>query len=437
MMTKIFSTAFFLLLLFNSAFGQFSKVKIGTESTGDSALTLKLVARIQSFNAFTGNKTDIYDRFINSPKSALILEKTFNSRPEKKLYINNLEGGTTSVYDITDTFKKVGEIRHSFSAKNAALFKETNFPGYEFRIRKAQPNTFIGKPVEMCLSNNNKYLWVPYYRRDYDKQATEPSALAVIDVDSDKIVRVFPTAPLPKMVASSQDNKYIAVTNWGDNTVHLIDVSSADPAKFQYAFHFVVDYRMNLNFGKTVDRDNYCGLCLRGTVFTPDSNYLFVGRMGGGGIAVFDLKNKKYLGTVFGTKSNVRHLAINGGYLFVSSNNEGIVAKTKWNDLLNYGRAAAWQKNKPYNNWQTAFTGKGARTITLTADGAYLFANANNESKISIVRTADMKTIGSVRADPFPVGMAIDKENKYLVVTAQGRKNKGGNSVMVYEIKRK
>ncbi|MGZ3945117.1 MAG: YncE family protein, partial [Mucilaginibacter sp.] len=111
--------------------------------------------------------------------------------------------------------------------------------------------------------------------------------------------------------------------------------------------------------------------------------------------------------------------------------------KTKWKELLGFFLKREGQTNIQYKNWQLAFTGLGARTITITADGKYLFANANNESKVSIVRTSDMKTIGSVRADPYPVGMTIDKSNKYLVVTAQGRNDKGGNSVMIYEIVRK
>ena len=166
------------------AYCQPAKIAIGTASTGSAEIMLKLVARIQSYNPRTHNKLDFYDTSINSPKSALILEKTVNGKTIKKLYINNLEGGTTSIYDITDTFKKIGEIRHNFSRKDSGLFKETNFPGYSFKLRKAHPNIFTGKPVEMCLSNNNKYLWVPYYRRDYDPLATEPSAIALIDVDS-------------------------------------------------------------------------------------------------------------------------------------------------------------------------------------------------------------------------------------------------------------
>jgi DNA-binding beta-propeller fold protein YncE len=414
------------------------RVRIGVRSVGSPEVKLKLVARLQALDSTRLNKHDFFDKAIYSPKSALILEKTVNGKNIKVLYINSLEGGETVAYDMNDSLKKIAEIKHTFTDADSALFKETNFPGYSFKPGRTNPNVFTGKPVEMCLSNNDKYLWVPYYRRDYDEHATEPSAVALIDVDSNKIIRVFPSAPLPKMVACSEDGKYVSITNWGDNTVHLIDISSGDPKQFQYVAHFVVDYKLNLNnFGKKVDRDVACGLCLRGTVFTPDSNYLFVGRMGGGGIAIFDIRGKKYLGSVFGTKTNVRHLVISGDYLYLSSNNDGIVEKTKWKNLLNSFLAKRGQKNIQYNKWQLTVTGKGARTITVTSDGAYLFANANEESKISIVRTKDMKTIGSVNADSYPVGMTMDKSNKYLVVTAQGRHDKGGNSVMIYEITRR
>jgi len=414
------------------------RVRIGVQSIGSPEVKLKLVARLQALDSTRLKKFDFYDKAIYSPKSVHILEKTVNGKSIKKLYVNSLEGGQTVVYDMNDSLKKIAVINHTFTKADSALFKETNFPGYTFKPGRTDTNVFTGKPVEMCLSNNDKYLWVPYYRRDYDPLAQEPSAMAIIDVDSDKIVRVMPTAPLPKMVACSQDNKFIAVTNWGDNTVHLIDISSGDPQKFQYVAHFVVDYKLNLtNFGKKVDRDVACGLCLRGTVFTPDSSYLFVGRMGGGGIAIFDIKGKKYLGSIFGTKTNVRHLVISGDYLYLSSNNDGVVEKTKWKDLLNSFLEKQGQKNIQYTKWQLTATGKGARTINVTSDGKYLFANANEESKISIVRTSDMKTIGFVNADSYPVGMTMDKSNKYLVVTAQGRRNKGGNSVMIYEITRR
>lgn len=422
-------------------------IAIGTQSTGTTDISLKLVARIQALDSVPQNKSDIYDKAVYSPKSAHIVEKTVNGKNVKKLYVNSLEGFQTVIYDMNDHFKKIGVIKYDFTRADAGLFKETQFPGYHFKPGRKHPNVFKGKPVEMCTSNNDKYLWIPYYRRDYDPLAQEPSALALIDVDQDKIIRVFPTAPLPKMVACSPDGKLIAVTNWGDNTVHLIDISSGDPNQFHYIAHFIVDYKLNLeNFAKNTDRDVACGLCLRGTVFTPDSNYLLVGRMTGGGIAIFDLKGHKYLGSLFGTKPRVRHLVIYGDYLYLSSNENGYVEKTKWKDMLAFFLQRAGQPNIQYPDWQSTFSGEGARTISVTSDGAYLFATSNLESKISIVRTADMTVIGSIKADSFPVGMTIDQSNKYLVVTAQGRdntnhvkkweNNKGGNSVMIYEITR-
>ncbi len=440
MMNKFFLLTFLLLLCGPVAYCQFPKTNIGAESTGSAEVTLKLVARIQSFNRRTANKSDFFDPAINSPKSALILEKTINGKSIKKLYINNLEGFTTSVYDMNDSLRKIAVIKHRFKPGDSALFKETGFPGYTFNKKRIHPNVFTGKPVEMCLSNNGRYLWVPYYRRSFDTLSTQPSAIALIDAGSDKIIRVFPSAPLPKMIACSPDDKYIAVTNWGDNTVHLIDISSGDPFEFHYAAHFVVDYRLKLEFSDTSRRghirDHECGFCLRGTAFAPGSDYLFVGRMGGG-IAVFDLKAKKYLGSIFGTKNNVRHLVVNGNFLFLSSSQDGYVEKARWKDLLDSCLAKPSRRKFSYGKWQSAFTGLGARTITVTNDGAYLFASANKASKISIVRTADMKTIGAVKADPFPVGMALDKANKYLVVTAQGRGKQGGNSVMIYQVTRR
>lgn len=424
-----------LLLLANLVHGQYKILQVGARSVGSPAVKLKLVARIQGYNPSPADPLDFYDPAIYSPKSALILEKIINGKSVKKLYINSLEGGQTVIYDMNNSFKKIGVINHTFSAADSGLFRETSFPGYSFKPGRTNPDVFTGKPVEMCLTNNDKYLWVPYYRRDYDTLAQEPSAIAVINTDKDKIVRLMPTAPLPKMVSQSPDGKLLAVTNWGDNTVHLVDVSSGDPAQFHYVAHFVVDYQLKLDtFSKKTDRDVACGLCLRGTVFTPDNNYLLVGRMGGGGIAVFDIKSKRYLGSIFGTKKRVRHLLIKGDYLYLSSNEDGFVEKTKWKELLTCFLQHEGQQNIQYNNWQLVFAGHGARTITVSADGKYIFADV--ESKVSIVRTSDMKNIGSIRADPYPVGMTIDKSNKYLVVTAQGRNNKGGNSVMIYQITR-
>jgi DNA-binding beta-propeller fold protein YncE len=58
----------------------------------------------------------------------------------------------------------------------------------------------------------------------------------------------------------------------------------------------------------------------------------------------------------------------------------------------------------------------------------------NNLSQVGIVRTSDMKMLGAIRADSFPVGMAISPAGDQLLVTSQGVSNTGGNSVMIFKI---
>jgi DNA-binding beta-propeller fold protein YncE len=282
-------------------------------------------------------------------------------------------------------------------------------------------------------------LWVTYYRRSYDKNAESPSAVAIIDTESDEIIRVMPTGPLPKMIACSPDNKSIAVTHWGDNTVGIIDVSSEDPMDFKYTKHCIVDYRAKLNFSSEthVNRDSKCGNCLRGTVYTPDGNFLIVGKMGGsGGIMIFDTRDYSSLGTVKGMKNNVRHLVINNEYLYLSTNVSATVQKCNWKEVVKY-RLENEGKSVVYTDWVNAHVGVGARTISITDDGEYVFAAVNNECKIRAVRTSDMEVVATISADSYPVGMALSPDEKHLIVTSQGKKSGGGNSVMIFNITRK
>lgn len=405
--------------------------KIGnTSSPADSEIKLTLSERFQHYRGNTGNENDHFDRNINSPKSAKF------SPDGKKLYVQSLEGYETVVYD-AQSMKKIKVILHRFDADDAYLFKDTTVFDYKYRFRRSEYNIFSGKPVESAFSHNGKYLWVTYYRRSYDKNAESPSALAIIDTETDSIVRVMPTGPLPKMIAASPDNKYVAVTQWGDNTVGIIDISSGIPAEFRYVKQFVVDYKMKLDFDpdEKVDRDSGCGFCLRGTLFTPDSKYLLIGRMGGnGGLALFDMDQLEYKGSIWGMKINVRHLLIRDEWLILSCNIPGYVQKAKYKDVIET-RLNSNDKMVRYTNWESVFAGKGLRTISATSDGKYIFACANNESKISVVRSEDMKVIGEIDADSFPVGMDLSKDDKHLVVTSQGRsKSGGGNSVMVFKV---
>ncbi len=399
---------------------------MGTKSTPvDSEVSLTLYKRFQRYNASSKTAGDVYDEHINSPKSVNILDS------KRKFYVHSLEGCETVVYNL-DNFQRIKVIKHKFDKSNQNLFKETNYFDYKFRSKVDNYNHFQGKPVESCFSHNGKYLWVTYYRRTYDQNAAEPSAVCIIDTDKDEIVRVMPTAPLPKMIACSPDNKMIAITHWGDNTVGLVDVSGTDAQQFKHIKNLVIDKQLAMNFSTSahVDRDANCGHCLRGTVFTPDSKYLLVGKMASDGIAVINTSTKTYMGTVTGMKNNIRHLVISGDYLYLSINKFGYVQRCNWKDFIKY---AETNINTAYKSWKEVSVGTGARTIA-TNDGKYIFAAVNSQSKIAVVRAADMKVVAEIKADSYPVGMDISADGKYVIVTAQGKSGGGGNSVMVYSV---
>lgn len=410
------------------AHGQ-ARIPLLTQS-GSGEVKLQLIHRYQRYNAAPKLKADQYNQHINSPKSINF------SMDSSKFYIQSLEGHETVVVNAA-TLQPIKVISHTFGARHKHLFKngESTVFNYPYPVKTQNVNHFSGKPVESCFSHNGKYLWVTYYRRSFDANAACPSALAIIDTEHDTIVRVMPTGPLPKMIACSPDNKLIAVTHWGDNTVGLIDITGDDPMQFKYVKHAIIDNKLPMNFGGAkVNRDAVCGHCLRGTVFTPDGKFLLVGKMGGsGGIAVIDAETFDYLGTVTGMKTNLRHLAIEGDYLYLSANGPGFVQRIDWRQLVKE-RVQQQAGTISVTGFEGAYVGPGARTIALTSDGRYLFAAVNSASKIVAVRTSDMKVVAEVRADSYPVGMDISPDDKLLVVTAQGKGGNGGNSVMVYRI---
>lgn len=431
-MSIIRSAILFFLGIFSTHIGFAGNlsVPIGTSSiSNQSDVAIQLVKRYQHYNAHPKDAADQYDQTINSPKSVHILDI------KKKFYVNSLEGCTTSVYS-QESFKLIKVIRHEFNDKNQYLFAKNSNLNFIFKTKADHLNYFTGRPVESCFSHNGKYLWIPYYRRSYDHNAVDPSAVCIIDTDTDTIVRVLTIASLPKMIACSPDNNTIAVTHWGDNTVTLIDISSGKPEKFTTLDNIVIDHRLSLNYAANakIDRDHNCGNCLRGTVFTPDSKYIFVGKMGGNGIAVLDVVNRKYIGTVTGMKTNMRHLVIKNSELYISINKTGFVQKTALQDFIDH--FSALSKDEPYTKWESAYVGLGARTITLDRTGKYLFAAVNSESKVAVVRTSDMKVIAECSADSYPVGMDMSEDGQWLIVTAQGKGSGkgGGNSVMVYKV---
>jgi DNA-binding beta-propeller fold protein YncE len=392
-----------------------------------SGAGLKRTGRIQALGP-TGRPGDLYDGGVRSPKSAAF------SPDGRKLYINALEGGQTLVYAFP-SLKRLAAITHAFDAGDAALFqRETTVFDYPFfNGREGNRNVFAGKPVEMAFSHGGRYLWVPYYRRSYDPNASSPSAMAIIDTRSDRIVRVMPTGPLPKYIAVSPDSTVAVVTHWGDNTLGAIDIRGDDPAQFRYVGHWTVEYRMPVE-GLEGNRDSNCGFCLRGTVFTPDGKTVLVARMGGGGLAGFEASTGRYLGTLLDFVPNPRHILISpdGRTLYASGNQSGAIGRYDISAMLR-ALAGAGGKRIVGPGGETLAVGRGARTIALSPDGRTLYAAINNESRLVKVDLAGWRVVDRATVDPFTVGLAVSPDGRTIVTTSQGRSGQGGgNSVGLY-----
>ncbi len=405
------------------------KVRVGERvQADDGSITLTCIGKKQNYS---WSDTATRDVDVMSPKSV-------NFHPDgTKYYVNSLEGCRTVVYDMA-TGRKLKVIHHDFKSGQGELW---NAPSNYYRFTHyvgGEKRAFLGKPVESTFSHGGRYLWVPYYRRTFDINAQDPSAVAIIDTQSDSIVRMMETGPLPKMIACSHDNKLVAITHWGNNTVGLMDISSEDPAEWKYLSSLIVDYQLQLNFSHTrkVDRDVNSGYCLRGTVFTPDNKYLLVGCMGsGGGIAVIDLEKNLYLGRVLGLMPNLRHIIIKDGMLFCSINNSGYVLRIPLDDFLATASKLDGDKVKKVKleKLSSCKVPAGARTIEASPDGRFIFVSCNFSSCLAVVDAREMKLLGTIPADSYPVGLDVSKDGRYVLTTSQAR-GQGGNAVDIFEV---
>ena len=424
-------------------FAQVAKIThpaIGTTAySSDSTFSIRLIGKKQYYDP---SETATADKDINSPKSV-------NMHPNAtKYYVNSLEGATTVVYDFK-TNEKIKVIRHIFTDTDTVLLGSNFKPFYEFTHYRpdakhpASPfggwGAFYGKPVESTFTHGGKYLWVPYYRRDYDINAQDPSAVAIIDTETDSIIRLMDTGPLPKMIATSPDGKLVAITQWGDNTVGIINIESENPFDWHYVSLAIIDQKLKLNFSMTkqVDRDDDSGHCLRSTAFTPDNHYLLVGCMAGNnGIAVMDLEKMQYLGRITGNMYNLRHLLIRDGYVYLSINRDGYIQRMPLTQFLAVIPAlkASATKTTPLSGWENCKVGNGARTIEFSPDGRYIYAACNASSTLYVVDVKTFQVVTSMSIDSYPVGLEVSKDGKYVFTTSQGRSNGGGNCVDIFEV---
>lgn len=391
--------------------------------TKDGNLTITCIGQKHGYG-----RKDFFDVDIFSPKSAIF-------HPDNsKFYINSLEGCKTVLYS-TDSLKKIKIIEHDFVSGKGDLWLQPSgyypFTHYPAGDKKR----FKGKPVESALSKDGKYLFIPYYRRTFDLNAQDPSALAVIDTDKDEIILMSETGPLPKMVAVSNNNKLVAITHWGDNTVGFLDISDPDYKKWLHLKPVTIGNKLKLNYSLTepVNRDQGSGFALRGTVFLPGDSLMLVCAMGGP-TAVIDLKRMEWIGMI-PALSLMRHIDIANDMVYLSNNLRGEVYSVPLDSIIS---GINTQKDKTRNfkigGIKKAKVGGGARTLKISPDGKYIFVACNSASAMYILNAQTLEIEGQIRVDSYPVGLDVSPDGSLLIVTSQGWNNQGGNAVNIFKL---
>src|SRR5687768_5158485 len=285
-------------LLTNSSFVS-NKTNMGQRTNGD---TIRVLPSLKPYTRLIFHKTE-HIQAAPGTKSVL-----FN-KTGQKLYAMNLEG--MSIYEFDQASRL---IQREFK------FKPTEGTGWDYETNKPMPS-FEEKPVEACLSHDDRLLWVSLHNaasivpiptepiisyREDTSTITKQKKIYIEYTGSagkDSIqVPVIATGLTPKIIARTADSKHLLVSNWHS---HSVSVLATDTAAFPYA--------------KTVSTLPVSAKP-RGIVVDDQRKKSYVAIMGGASITVINNDTWKKEADI-PVASNPRHIVLtDSGRLLVSYN---------------------------------------------------------------------------------------------------------------------
>lgn len=359
--------------------------KVTASATTKAIDTIPATPALPSYNGLHYTKTEVVKA---APGTKSVL---FNSTGTQ-LFAMNLEGMSIYQFD-----------RKSRSVFREFKFKPTPGTGWDYETDKPIPS-YEEKPVEACLSHDDKWLWVSLHNAEgivpirVDSLSANKHSGQLIDARTGlkKItviergstrrdsfqVPLIRTGKTPKVIARTGNSSHLLVSNWHSYNVSVL---SAHPERFPYAT--VVD---------TIP----VPAIPRGIVVDDRNQRSFVAIMGGASLLAVNnnmwMKEKDLT-----VASNPRHLVIDSsGRLFVSYNRLGQIACID------------------PNTGETLFTATTAaqpRTIILSKNHRFLFVTCYSSDKLEVFRINDesFTRIASLPCPGHPVGVDIyENESK-------------------------
>jgi len=312
----------------------------------------------------------------------------FNSNGSK-LYAMNLEG--LSVYEFDQPSRKV--IRRF-------KFKPTKGTGWDYE--KDKPITSIQeKPVEACLSHDDKILWVSLHNAEgivpiwLDPISANKKITA--DTTEKKVIVTYPgvknkdsfavplikTGKTPKIISKTADNKFLLVSNWHSYTVSVLALN-----KERYPF------------GKVISNVLVPAIP-RGIAVDDRNKKSYVAIMGGASLRVINNETWKR-DTDINVESNPRHIVMDtSGHLFISYNSLGKIA------CLDAATG---------NTLFTADTHGKPRTIILSKNQKFLFTTCYSSDTVDVFKIHEnsFSKVISLPCKGHPVGVDIFEDDNKL-----------------------
>jgi len=305
------------------------------------------------------------------------------SPDRKKVYAFNLED--MSVYEFYRKTRKLGRILR---------FKKNPGTGYNYTEKK-WIHSYQEKPVEGCFTHQGRYLWISLHNAGGIVVWDLKDSLASIKDFPHKKVFIkdlktgitnsgdlpfFKTGKTPKIIAKSQDEKYLFVSNWHSSTVSVIDISSDNPVHWKKI------------------KDIATGRLPRGLAVSEDNKLLYIAQMGSDIIKIIEIGTWKEKGLIH-TTINPRHLFIDGHYLYVSINIGGKVMK------IDLSTKKILKISK---------TGHLARTLALSPSREYLFVVCYKDNILDVFKTADLTRVLRLKTGSHPVGVAVYQDKSII-----------------------
>ena len=312
----------------------------------------------------------------------------FNSRGTH-LYAMNLEG--MSIYEFNQTTRKV---------EREFKFKPTKGTGWDYETDKPIPS-FQEKPVEACLSHEDRFLWVSLH----NAEGIVPIRLDTIFKfhpvkDSHPVKKIYvrntgqnsrdsfnvpliETGKTPKVISRTADNKFLLVSNWHSCTVSVLEM---DTANYPYA---------------KLKRSLPVAAIPRGVTVDDKRNKSYVAIMGGASIAVINNTDWTYKEDIH-VASNPRHVVMDSSSrLFVSYNRLGKIACV---DAMTG------------NTLFTAPTHRQPRTIMLSKNQQFLFVTCYSSDTVDVfkINESNFSKVISLPCKGHPVGVDIFEDDNKL-----------------------